>query len=130
MNMTVVMVEPGKLARTAVIGNDLLSLQNAVGGNIQSVYPFEDEIALICNEEGKCLGLPANRAIYVDNEMVDIVCGKFFICGAPLDKDNFDSLSEEQIEKYKTMFEKPERFYKVGDTITAIKYIPEREEAR
>ena len=42
-------------------------LQAAVGGDIQAVYPYEDPVALICNEEGKLLGLPLNRALFDDD---------------------------------------------------------------
>ena len=34
--------------------------------------PFEDEIAIICNEEGKLIGLPLNRAIYAEPEKVEM----------------------------------------------------------
>ncbi len=127
MNMKVVMLEPGKMARITEIGKDIDSLQKAVDGLIQAVYPFEDEVALVCNDEGKCMGLPANRALYMNEEMVDIICGKFFICGAPANSGEFVSLSDEQAETYRKMFERPERFFKIGDTITAIKYTPDLE---
>ena len=40
------------------------SMQQLVGGLIQVLYPFRDaEVALICNDEGKLLGLPFNRAL-------------------------------------------------------------------
>ena len=74
------------------------------------------------------MGLPANRALYMNEEMVDIICGKFFICGAPANSGEFVSLSNEQAEIYRKMFERPERFFKIGDTIAAVKYTPDREE--
>ena len=98
--MKVVMLEPGKLARTVELGEDLEAMQNAVGGTIQAIYPFEDEVALVCNDDGKCFGLPANRALYMNGEMVDIICGSAFICAAPSDSDSFQSLSDEQIKTY------------------------------
>ena len=52
--MKVLMVEPGKSPYAAEIESGLKSLQAAVGGDIQAVYPYEDPVALICNE-----GLPA-----------------------------------------------------------------------
>ena len=43
----------------------------------EEYMPFDDDVAIICNEEGKMRGLPLNRAVYVqDNdkkEMVDII---------------------------------------------------------
>lgn len=59
--------------------------------------PYDDDVAIICNEEGKMRGLPLNRAVYVqDNdkkEMVDIICGKFFICYAPPESESFPELA-------------------------------------
>ena len=49
----VVLCEPGKEARIATISNTLPSLQQIVGGYIEAVYPFDDPVAIICNEEGK-----------------------------------------------------------------------------
>ena len=50
--MEVLLVEPGKEARIAEIGGDLKSLQAAVGGYIEATYPFDDSVALVCNDEG------------------------------------------------------------------------------
>ena len=47
--MKVLMVEPGKSPYAAEIESGLKSLQAAVGGDIQAVYPYEDPVALICN---------------------------------------------------------------------------------
>ena len=61
----------------------------------------DDEAVLICNEEGKLLKLPPNRFIRTaSGQPYDVVCGTFFIINAPLDSDDFEGLSEEQIEKY------------------------------
>ena len=43
--MEVLLVEPGKEARIAEIGDGLKSLQAAVGGWIEAVYPFDDPVA-------------------------------------------------------------------------------------
>lgn len=61
--MTVVLLEPGKVARKAEIDGSLEGMQRVVGGNIEEFCPFEEDIAFICNEEGKIEGLPLNRAI-------------------------------------------------------------------
>ena len=44
------------------IESGLDALQRAVGGYIEAVYPYEDPVALIVNEEGKLNGLPLNRS--------------------------------------------------------------------
>ena len=96
--MKVLIVEPWKRPYAAEIPAGLESLQKMVGGLIQAVYPFEDAVALICNDEGKLLGLPINRPLYdEDGEMYDILVGTFLVVG--LTEDDFGSLPEEMIEK-------------------------------
>ena len=57
----------------------------------------------ICNDEGKLLGLPWNRTLTDDHGVpYDIVCGTFFVAG--LKEDDFASLTEQQIEKYKDKY--------------------------
>ena len=83
--MRVVMVEVGRNACEMELEDSLASMQHAVGGLIQAVYePGGRNAALICNEEGKLLGLPLNRALRdEEGEIYDIIVGTFFICGAP-----------------------------------------------
>ena len=61
--MKVLLIEPGRVPRPTDVGDNLESMQKAVGGLIQAVYPFEEPVALICNEDGKLLGLPLNRSL-------------------------------------------------------------------
>ena len=57
----------------------------------------------VCNDEGRLLGLPWNRALTDDHGVpYDIVCGTFFVAG--LKEDDFASLTEQQIEKYKDKY--------------------------
>lgn len=127
----VLVVKPGKRPERVEIGAELEDMQRVVGGRIQEFQPFEDEAAVICNEEGKLDGLPPNRAVYSeDGEMVDIVAGTFFICDAPISSETFQSLSEEQMKKYEEMFHDPERFYRVGNEIKAQKIRHSKEQER
>ena len=78
-------------------------MQKLVGGHIQAVYPFDDPVAIVCNDEGKLLGLPMNRALTDDHGVpYDIVCGTFFMVG--LAKDRFASMTKQQIEKYQKKY--------------------------
>ena len=87
-------------------------MQKVVGGYIEAIYPFEEEVALICNEEGKIHGLPMNRALRDEDEQIyDVIYGTFFLCSAPPDEENFCSLSDEQIERFTDMFRHPELFF-------------------
>ena len=58
--MKVLVVEPQKPCRVQEI-NSLADMQRIVGGDIEAVYPFQEPVALVCNSEGKLLGLPMNR---------------------------------------------------------------------
>lgn len=228
----VVLVEPGKLAREAQIDGSLEGMQRVVGGMIQAVYPFEEEVCIVCNEEGKLMGLSLNRALrteetltemsygdlaarfreaegngqhlsgYIvftedsfkepfpkpartysvssDNkafqpgmggysiygsaidgsdplvrleaymaaekggasgwkiercylveaepEIYDIVAGTFFICDCS--GSNFGSLSSQQVDKYRKMFERPERFSRTEDGFKAVPYTPDKDHER
>ena len=88
------------------IAGDLKSMQAVVGGYIQAIYPFTDEeLALICNEEGKLIGLPFNRALRdQEGSIYDVVAGTFFLCRAPADSERFESLTEEQMKFGKGRF--------------------------
>lgn len=111
--MKVLMVEPGKTPYEAEIEGGLNSLQAAVGGIIQPVYPYEDPVALICNDEGKLMGLPLNRALYdEDGNIYDIVAGNFLIVG--LGEENFATLPADLMEKYRQQFEHPEQFIRIA----------------
>lgn len=50
--MQVVIVEPKKKPTVQNIDDGLEAMQKIVGGTIQAIYPFEEPIALICNDEG------------------------------------------------------------------------------
>ena len=86
--MRVLVVEPGRRPMVKEIETGLEPLQAAVGGLIEAVYPFEEPVAIVCNEEGKLLELPLNRALLDENGHVyDIIAGTFFVVG--LTEDNF-----------------------------------------
>ncbi len=126
--MTVVACYPGKTAQVIEIDGSLESMQQFVGGYIEAVYPFDDPVAIICNEEGKLNGLPLNRALYnEDGEMFDIAHGNIIICG--LGEEDFASLQGELLEKYLEKFKQPETFVKIGGDILAIKLPEERQQS-
>ena len=119
--MLVLMIEPGKAPGRLELSHSLEEMQKAVGGFIQILYPFGEPVALVCNEEGKLLGLPANRALRDESGAVyDIVCGTFFLCGALPDSDTLGSLTEEQISRYERRFARPELFLNLGGHIICL----------
>ena len=126
--ISVLLVEPNKYPKMIEIDDTLEAMQAVVGGDIEEYMPFEDEVAIICNEEGKVNGLTPNRAVYEENsrEMLDIICGKFFIAYAPFDAERFQSLPPDLAEKYREKFKYPERFMRVNNEIVAVPFKPVR----
>ena len=125
----VVLLEQFKLARAVEIDASLESMQKIVGGLIEPFYPFEEEVCIVCNDEGKINGMPLNRAVYgEDKKMIDIIAGPAFICDCR--GESFDSLSDEQIARYKRQFRYPEIFLRDGDKIKAFFVKPDRENER
>ena len=101
--MKILVVEPLRPCRVQEV-DSLADMQQLVGGDIEAVYPFQDSAALVCNSEGKLLGLPMNRPL-LDEERLpyDIICGTFFIAG--LGQEDFVSLTDEQIQRYKSLYD-------------------------
>ena len=225
--ISVLLVEPDRYPRMIEIDDTLEAMQAVVGGDIEEYMPFEDEVAIVCHEEGKLIGLPPNRAVYAEpetveltyseladrfrnaesegkkhltgyivfsqesfnkpydersrtygvssnnkafqagmggysifgscldgtdpcvrldgymfgenawkiekcymmepsREMLDIICGKFFIAYAPFDAERFQSLPSDLAEKYREKFKYPERFMRVNNEIVAVPFKPVR----
>ena len=225
--ISVLLVEPNKYPKMIEIDDTLEAMQTVVGGDIEEYMPFEDEVAIICNEEGKVNGLTPNRAVYGEpqavemtfaemrsrfceaenegkehlsgyivftqdsfdkpydersrtygvssnnkafqagmggysifgscldgtdpcvrldgymfgenawkiekcymmepsREMLDIICGKFFVAYAPFEAEKFQSLPPDLAEKYREKFKYPERFMRVNDEIVAVPFKPVR----
>ena len=115
--MNVLVVEPGYLPYEKEI-NGLEQEQAVVGGLIQPIYPYEEAVAIVCNEEGLINGLPFNRSIPGG---YGGVFGTFFICG--LEGDHFCSLTPEQIKRFKKEFSKAEMLLGIdGDQIISLKF--------
>ena len=122
--MQVIVVEPEKKPEVREIGDSLESMQKIVGGLIEAVYPFDEPVALIANEEGKLLNLPLNRALRDDEGTVyDIISGTFFLCAAPPDSDRFAGLTDQQIKTYMERFDMPEMFLNVGGNLFVLPYL-------
>lgn len=128
MTIKILKIEPGKKPEIKEIEDGLKSLQDEVQGDIEAVYPFDDNVGIICNEEGKINGMALNRALYDDDgEIYDIIAGPFLIVG--LTEDSFSSLDDDMLQKYSEQFNYPERFIRADGKIHALQYEPTTEPA-
>lgn len=118
-SMTILKIMPGRKPERVTIPHTLDAMQRLVCGDIQAIYPYEDMVALVCNEEGKLLGMEPNRSVRnEDGDILDIISGTFFICG--LNEDDFCSLTEEQIVYYNNLFFHPEIFLWNGHNLVVL----------
>ncbi len=124
--MTVLVVEPQKAPYPQEIGTNLESLQKAVGGYIQAVYPYKEPVAVIVNEEGKLNGLPLNRALRDDDgSPYDVTAGTMLIVG--LGEEDFCSLTPELLQQFTEKFKTPEQFLTIGGKLMVMPMEPKPE---
>lgn len=101
--LTVVYVEPNRKPFVSEIEHTLKAEQKAVGGLIELVYNDDGKTAVVCNEEGKLIGMEGNRRL---DDGTSIIAGPFFAVG--LTEDDFRSLTESEVTKYMDRFKEPE----------------------
>ena len=83
------------------VPHQLSIFQRLVGGRIEVVEPFEDNVILVCDESGRNNGKPINRVI---NDHMD-VCGDFFLRGH--DGEGLSDFPVELAQKYISLFSLP-----------------------
>lgn len=117
--ITALVLEPMKKPYVKEIEHTLENLQNEVGGSIEAVYPFEDKVAIICNDEHKFNGMPMNRCLRdQDGEIYDILGGNLLVVG--LSEYDFGSLTPEQVEKFSDYFQTPEMFMNINGSLVVL----------
>ena len=127
--ISVLVVEPEKKPYAKEISSGLSSLQHEVGGYIQAVYPYEEPVAIICDEEAKLKGSELNRVLRdEDGKIYDVVAGTFLIVG--LDEEDFASLTPEHMKQFKEKFDTPEMFMKLNGKLVVLPMEEERPKAK
>ena len=127
--ISVLVVEPEKKPYAKEISSGLSSLQHEVGGYIQAVYPYEEPVALICDEEAKLKGSELNRVLRdEDGNIYDVVAGTFLIVG--LGEEDFTSLTPEHMKQFKEKFDTPEMFMRLNGKLVVLPMEDERAKAK
>ena len=107
--INILVVEPGKAPRPVQVKDALETFQKIVGGPIEAGCYLPQRVMLICNGEGKNLGLPPNRA---NPCAKDYIAGTFLLCG--FEGEHFTSLTPAQQVEFQEYFAKPGEFMMIG----------------
>ena len=127
--ISVLVVEPEKKPYAKEISSGLSSLQHEVGGYIQAVYPYEEPVAIICDEEAKLKGSELNRVLRdEDGKIYDVIAGTFLIVG--LGEEDFASLKPEHMKQFKEKFDTPEMFMRLNGKLVVFPMEEERAKAK
>jgi hypothetical protein len=101
-SIQVVVVEPNKKPYKKTIPNELVAMQELVGGYMELLHigrtDKDGRVAITLNEEGKLIGLPMNRRI-IGSGGADFLVGTFFITAYNMQGDNI-SLDDPECDKW------------------------------
>lgn len=105
--MKILVVEPHKAPRVDNIPCDYRDMQKVVEGDIACIYPWNDPVGLVHNDNAIAEGKPVNRVLFSrSTRYFNIIRGTFFLAG--LSEEDFTDLPDNLIEKYSALFASPE----------------------
>lgn len=95
MKIQVLYKEPGKFPRMINISNKLEAFQKLVKGYIET-YTISPDLVVICNEEGRLLGMPANCHFFGE-----LFAGPIIVCSQKgAEFDSFKMSYSEALDAY------------------------------
>lgn len=110
--INILIVEPGKEPRPATVEDTLEAFQQIVGGPIEAGCYLPQRVMLVCNSEGKHMGLMPNRENPTDSG--DFIAGTFLLCS--FEGEHFASLTAAQQKEFEAYFALPHSPEK-GDSV-------------
>ena len=96
----ILVVEPGKAPRRERVVDTLDTFTEIVGGPIEAGCYLPQRVMLVCNSEGKNMGLMPNRENPTDNG--DFIAGTFLLCS--FEGEHFASLTAAQQREFEAYF--------------------------
>ena len=93
--MRAVYKQPGHVPEIIDLDNELVPIQGFIGGYIETV-PLDDDFLLICNEEGKLLGLEPNIFL-ISGTYVEEIVGPILV--VKNNGEEFGELTEEEADE-------------------------------
>ena len=98
--INILVVEPGEAPYPAKVEDTLEAFQQIVGGPIEAGCYLPQRVMLVCNSEGKNMGLMPNRENPTDSG--DFIAGTFLLCS--FEGEHFASLTPAQQREFEAYF--------------------------
>ena len=101
----VLLVEPFNKPKIITIENNYQAISEIICGDVDEYMPFEDDVVLLCNADGKRLSLSASHTvIYIETGKIELIYGSFILVGASEFDSEYHSLNDNLIDKYMDLF--------------------------
>lgn len=115
-------------SRTYIIGSDNKAFQSGKGGysifasSVDKSDPLVRLERYMKDEHGGTNGWKIERCYTKEKTVLidKIVADNFLVCYTPNDENNLTDITQELVDKYFKVFEKPDKFYKKSDGSIAI----------
>ena len=103
----VLIVEPFDQPKIITIENNYQAISEIICGDADEYMPFEDDVVLLCNADGKRLSLSASHTV-TDTETgkTELIYGSFILVGTSEFDTEYNSLDDDLIDKYMDLFGK------------------------
>lgn len=103
----VLLVEPFDKPKMITVENNYQAISEIICGEVDEYMPFEDNVALLCNANGKRLSLSASHTV-TDTETgkTELIYGSFILVGESEFDGKYHSLDDNLIDKYMDLFGK------------------------
>ena len=73
---TVLLFEPGKYPKTVTIDAIPSGLHKAIGGEFNIIYPFGNDLCVVCRADAQTAGLKTNRALRSADKRTEMTYGQ------------------------------------------------------
>lgn len=108
----ILLVEPGKAPRPATVNSTIEEVEGMLGGPAQLGCFLPQRVMLVSRQNTE--GLVPNRRMPGKKESIR---GTFLLCGIPEEGGDFASLSQNQMEEFRSLFARPGEFMEIGGAL-------------
>ncbi len=100
----VLLVEPFDKPKMITIENNYQAISEIICGDVDEYMPFEDDVALLCNADGKSSA--SHTVTDTETGKTELIYGSFILVGASEFDTEYHSLDDDLIDKYMDLFSK------------------------